>query len=109
MSQQENERLCQQRRALQKVADKLIDRRLTAPAIFFLESIKPLSFIASQALIFFDPLVQPLLTIKDYRLFAEAVESRDNLEWLIQRLEEAEERGYPEPTADRSHHDPGRH
>jgi hypothetical protein len=80
-----------QREVLAKVAEGLIARRLTAPAIFMLESSRPLSFVASQALVFFQPIVQGLLGVKDYALFAAAIENRDNIEWLVQELEAAEE------------------
>lgn len=86
----EEDRTRRQHEVLQKVADKLLERRLEAPAILLLESVKPLSFIASQGLVFLGPLLQPLLSVKDYDLFAEAVERRENVEWLIRRLEEGE-------------------
>jgi hypothetical protein len=81
-----------QRDLLQTVADKLIARRLEAPAILFLESLKPLSFLTAQGLIVLGPLLQPLLSVKDYDLLTESLENRDNLEWLIRRLEDAEEK-----------------
>ena len=87
----EQQRLERQREVLQKVADKLLERRMEAPAIMLLESVKPLSFIASQGLVFLGPLLQVLLSVKDYDTFAEALESRENVEWLIRRLEEGEE------------------
>ncbi len=87
----EEQRTERQREILQKVADKLIERRLAAPAILVLESVKPLSFIASQGLVFLGPLLQPLLSVQDYDVFAEALEDRDNVEWLIRRLEQGEE------------------
>ena len=87
----EQQRTDRQREVLQKVADKLLERRMEAPAIMLLESVKPLSFIASQGLVFLGPLLQVLLSVKDYDTFAEALESRENVEWLIRRLEEGEE------------------
>jgi len=75
------------------VAERLIARRLTAPAIFVLESSRPLSYIASQALVFFQPLVQGLLGVRDFAVFAAALEDRDNIEWLIRELEAGEEAG----------------
>ena len=85
-SSADEQRTDRQRQLLQTVADKLIQRRLEAPAILFLESVKPLSFIASQGLIVLGPLLQPLLSVKDYDLLTEALESRENVEWLIRRL-----------------------
>jgi hypothetical protein len=97
MSAADAERTAREREVLDNAAQLLIERRLTAPAILFLESIKPLSFITSQALVFLGPLVQALLSFADYQVFAEAVESRENLEWLIQRLEAADKTGPPPP------------
>jgi hypothetical protein len=81
-----------QRKVLAQVAEALARRRLTAPAIFTLEATKPLSYVASQTLVFFKPIVQGLLSLRDYETFALALENRDNVEWLIQQLEACEER-----------------
>ena len=39
---------------LRKVAQKVVDRRMTVPAIIFLESVKPLSYIGSQVMVFLE-------------------------------------------------------
>jgi len=80
-----------QREVLGKVARELSRRRLTAPAIFTLEAMMPLTYVASQALVMLQPLVQVLIGIKDYEVFAAALEDRENVEWLLQQLEAAEE------------------
>jgi hypothetical protein len=80
-----------QREVLGKIARELARRRLTAPAIFTLESMMPLSFIASQALVMLRPFVQALVGGKDYAVFAAALEERENVEWLLRELEAAEE------------------
>ncbi len=80
-----------QRQVLAKLVQQIIRRRMAAPALFVLESAKPLSFVASQALIFFQPIIQTMLSVKDYETFALAIEDRDNIEWMIQQLEAAEE------------------
>ncbi len=80
-----------QREVLAKVARELARRRLTAPAIFTLESMMPLSYVASQALVMLKPFVQALIGGKDYAVFAAALEERENVEWLVQELEAAEE------------------
>lgn len=82
-----------QREVLGKVAQALVKRRLTAPAIFTLESMMPLSYVASQALVMLKPFVQGLIGIKDYEVFAAALEERENVEWLLRQLEAAEEAG----------------
>lgn len=80
-----------QREVLGKVAKGLAARRLTAPAIFVLEAAMPLTYVASQALVLLKPFVQAIVGIKDYEVFAAALEDRGNVEWLIQQLEAAEE------------------
>lgn len=86
-----DERRNRQREALGKLADLVAERNLGTPAIFMLETMKPLSFVTSQALLFFEPILEAFCTPGDYRTVAEALEDRDNLEWLIQQLEAAEE------------------
>ena len=93
MSAEESSERSKQRQVLAKVAALLVSRRLTAPGLFILETTKPLSFLASQALIFLQPIVQTFLSVRDYETFAAAIEDRDNIEWLIQQLEAAEECG----------------
>tara|TARA_B100000902_G_scaffold32064_1_gene38394 strand:+ start:263 stop:421 length:159 start_codon:yes stop_codon:yes gene_type:complete len=39
---------------LTRMAEEVIARRLTTPSIFFLEMMKPLNFVSSQAMIFLD-------------------------------------------------------
>jgi hypothetical protein len=48
------------------------------------------SVLAGQALAFVEPLVRALLEIPEYEVFREAIEDRENLRWLIDRLEELE-------------------
>jgi len=60
---------------------------MTVPAIIFFESVKPMNFIGSQAMVFFEPIVQGLFEFKDYTTFRQALEKRTTLEILIQRIE----------------------
>jgi len=63
---------------------------LAVPAVFFLESSKPLSFVGSQALVFFEPFVKAFLNLSSYDRFASLMEDRKNVERLICKLEELE-------------------
>jgi hypothetical protein len=65
----------------------VVELRLEVPAILTLESVRPLSLVASQAMIFFQPLVQALLRFDDYRRFAALAERRDALETLTTVIE----------------------
>ena len=75
---------------LGRIAARIVRMGLAVPAVFFLESVKPLSFIGSQALIFFEPFVKAFLDLKSYDRFAELMEDRKNLERLIGMIEDGE-------------------
>ena len=75
------------RAVLERVAARVVELRLEVPAILTLESVRPLSFIASQAMVFFQPLVQSFLRFGDYRRFAALAERRDALEALTALIE----------------------
>jgi len=72
---------------LEKVAKKVVEWKMTVPAIIFLESVKPLNYIGAQAMVFFEPIVQAIFSIKDYDSFRVAMERRENVENLLQRIE----------------------
>jgi hypothetical protein len=73
-----------------KVAERLVRMRMSVPAIFFLESSKPLAFIGGQLLIFLEPFVQTLFNFAQYQRFALLMEDRDNWEKMIRKLEDLE-------------------
>jgi hypothetical protein len=75
---------------INKVAGKIVRMRMTVPAIFFLESSKPLAFLGSQLLIFFEPFIQTLFNIRQYQRFALLMEHHENWERLIRRMEDLE-------------------
>ena len=74
------------------VAAKVTGMGLGVPAIFFLESSKPLSFLGSQLLVFLEPFVKTFFDIQSYERFYTLMEDRDNVERLIQRVEDLEEK-----------------
>ena len=64
---------------------------MTVPAILFLESVKPLSFIGSQALYFFEPMVRAIFSVPEYERFAALLERRENIEVLLVKIETKDE------------------
>ncbi|MFP4250196.1 MAG: hypothetical protein ACLFU7_11090 [Armatimonadota bacterium] len=80
-----------QREVLEKFAQEIARRGMCAPAIFLFESIQPLAFVAGQALAFIEPLLKVMFDAPDYHIFREAIEDRENVRWLVARLEELEE------------------
>ena len=75
---------------IEAVALKVVKKHLSVPAIFFLESSKPLAFLGGQLLIFLEPFVQTLFNFKQYQRFAILMEDRNNWEKLVRRIEDLE-------------------
>lgn len=73
---------------LQKLAAKVVEWKMTVPAILFLESVKPLNYIGAQAMVFFEPFVQTIFNLKDYDTFRIMMEKRENVEKLLLKIEE---------------------
>ena len=72
---------------LNKVADHIVRRGLSVPAVFFLESSKPMSYVGSQTLVFLEPFVRAFLSHESYGRFAHLLEDRENFERLIEVIE----------------------
>lgn len=72
---------------LDRLAARLVELRLETPAILAIESSRPLSLVAGQAMVFFEPIVQSLFRLPDYRRFASLVERRECLGALVDRIE----------------------
>jgi uncharacterized membrane protein len=71
-----------------RIAHKIVERDLAVPAIIFLESIKPVSFLGSQMLVFANPVISLLVQSGDYYRFVRMIEDRENVEKLTVAIEE---------------------
>ena len=76
---------------LTKIAQKVVDLRLTPVAVVMLESSKPLSFVGSQLMVFFQPIVTSLFPFRQYDEVAALLEERANVEALLQKIEKLED------------------
>jgi hypothetical protein len=76
---------------LTKIAQKIVNMRLTPVAVVMLESSKPLSFVGSQLMVFFQPIVTSLFPFRQYDEVAALLEERANVEALIQMIEKLED------------------
>jgi hypothetical protein len=72
---------------LDRLAKRVVELHMELPAVLTLETGKPLSVLAGQTLVFFEPMVQALFSFPDYRRFAQLIERREAVEALIQRIE----------------------
>jgi len=82
----------EQNTILMKLAKKVVDMQMGVPAIMFLESVKPLNFVGSQALAFLQPFATALFTLKDYDKFRIILEDRRSIEALICHIEDMEDK-----------------
>jgi hypothetical protein len=75
---------------LEKIARFFVRRRMSVPAILFLETGKPLNYIGSQAMAFFEPAVRSLFSADQYIELRRILERRQSVETLIQLIEKFE-------------------
>jgi hypothetical protein len=72
---------------LERLARRVVERRMEAPAIAFLEMVRPLNLIGSQVAWAAVPFAGLLADDRDVRDIAAALEDRRTLCALVQRIE----------------------
>jgi hypothetical protein len=87
----ERERTSEDEALLDRIAAAVVRFGMTVPAVFLLESSKPLSFVGSQFLHFLSPIVHTVLDARELDRLAVMLERRDTVEALILRIESMEE------------------
>ena len=75
---------------VERFSDAIVKRHLMVPAVFFLESVTPLNFIASQAMAFFTPIVQIFMKAGDLNTLQRLLENRQFIPVIIRILEQKE-------------------
>jgi len=73
---------------MERVADLIVKRGMTAPATVFLESMGPMNFLGSQALHFLTPIIEFAFNAKEVDQVARLLEHRDSIFQLITLIEE---------------------
>ena len=86
-----------QEEAVERVCAEIRRRHLTAPAVLFLETFRPLSYVGSQVLHFFRPIVSAVLDGESIRHFAEFLERRGSVDHLVERIEAPAPSSAPRP------------
>jgi hypothetical protein len=74
--------------ALERLARTVVERGMETPAIIFLDSLTPLSFLASQTMHAFWPLLELVGRADDLPAVAEALEDRRTLRCFAERIED---------------------
>ena len=77
---------------LDKLAQKVIQRKMVLPAILFLETMKPLNFVGSQVMVFFQPFISAFFPTHEYDLLSTMLEDRQMVELLLKKIEQLQPR-----------------
>ena len=72
---------------LSKFARRIVDKGMTVPVLFFLESTKYVSFLGSQLMVFFGPILTSFVNSEKYYNFSELLEDKKNVEFLLDEIE----------------------
>ena len=72
---------------LERTADVIVRRDMATPAVLFLESLGPMSFLGSQALHFLTPILHVVFPERDVQRVALLLERRDVLSRLSALIE----------------------
>ena len=82
-----------QKNIVDKVCREVVKRQLTLPAQVMLETFRPLNYIGSQVMHFFQPIISAVLTGDGYIEFSHFLEKRGSVDYLSRRINEIETEG----------------
>lgn len=80
----------QERALLTKLANKVVQLRMSAPAILFLESVRPMNYVGSQVMVFFSPLVRGFFGLPEWDELSRILEKRESIGLFLDLIEEQE-------------------
>ena len=75
------------RQLISNLAQKIVKHGMAMPAIFFLEMVKYMSFIGSQLMVFFGPVITVFIQSESYYQLTHLLEERKNIEFLMLEIE----------------------
>ena len=78
------------RKLISDLAEKIVKHGMAVPAIFSLEMVKYMSFIGSQLMVFFGPVITVFIQSESYYRLTHLLEERQNIEFLILEIERLE-------------------
>jgi len=75
----------------ERLADRVVGLGFALPAVLFLETVRPVNFVGSQVMLFFQPMLRSFFTLRDYDLLQQALERRETLGYLTDLIEARDE------------------
>lgn len=80
------------RELIDVVCREVVKRRMATPATLFLESTRPLNYVGSQTMVFFEPVMRAVLrNPAAWERFSAILEHRGSIEYLCRRIETLED------------------
>ena len=76
-----------QRAIIEKLCREVVRRRMVTPALLMLEMSRPLNYVSAQLLHFFQPVLSFLANAAEYQAFAEFLEQRGSVDYIVTRIE----------------------
>jgi len=71
---------------IKEIAGVIVRRRMTVPAILFIESAKPINRIAGQAILVVSPLIGLFVSYEKIEQFCDMLQDRRNVEKLLNEI-----------------------
>ena len=91
MSAQSNlEVTAAQEASVDKVADFIVRFGMTTPALFTLETMRPLSYVGGQFMHVLTPAVSTFLSSHNWEQMASLLEDRRGMDYVLERIEKAD-------------------
>ena len=81
-----------QKHIVDKVGHEVVKRHLAMPAVLLLETLRPLNYIGSQVMHFFQPIISSVLPVDGYSDFTELLEQRGSVDYFCERITNIEEK-----------------
>jgi len=72
---------------LDRLAHAVVKRQMGTPAVLFLESVRPLNYLGSQAMVFLRPFLAGIFNPPDYDRLAEIMDRREGITALVDAIE----------------------
>jgi len=79
-----------QRELIERLADWIVQRRMSTVAILFLESVRPMNFVGSQIMVIFQPAVQAVFKMPEWDELRLVLEQRESVGHFIDLIEKKE-------------------
>jgi len=76
-----------EKKIISKLATEIVNRGMSVPSIFFLESTKYISFVGSQFLVFLGPFATCFINNNKYYDLVEILGEKNNINFLIDEIE----------------------